>query len=102
MKSIPAIFAVVIFWARGADAGFVVAESCPAGYIEVGVTADGACPSGYADIGQSSDAAACPAGTSEIESVVESGDCTAGQTESVGVITGLSDERGTFAMTCGM
>ncbi|MDR1071695.1 MAG: hypothetical protein LBL21_03575 [Rickettsiales bacterium] len=102
MKYYIAIFAVFIFWSSGAGAGFIVAESCPAGYVEVGVTSDGSCPAGYIDAGQSTDDAACPSNTSEIESVIETGSCPVGQTESVGTITGLSDERGTFDMTCSM
>jgi hypothetical protein len=102
MKYSTAIFTVFIFWATGAEAGFIVAESCPSGYIEVGVTSDGACPSGYVDVGQSTDGAACPSNTSEIESVIEAGNCPVGQTESIGIIMGLSDERGAFSMTCSM
>ncbi|MDR3208473.1 MAG: hypothetical protein LBT45_01335 [Rickettsiales bacterium] len=52
---------------------------------DVGVTADVACPADYADAGQSAD-----------------GVCPAGQTESAGVITGQTDSRETFTMTCGM
>jgi hypothetical protein len=102
MKSFPVIFAAFIFWASCAGAGFIVAESCPAGYVEVGVTSDGACPSGYVNVGQSTDDAACPSNTSEIESVIETGSCPIGQVESIGIITGLSDERGAFSMTCSM
>ncbi|MDR1071017.1 MAG: hypothetical protein LBL21_00010 [Rickettsiales bacterium] len=101
MKSFSAMFAVFVFWATGASAGFIVAESCPAGYVEVGITADVSCPAGYTDAGQSTDDGACPTGASEIESVIETGNCPAGQVESVGIITGLSDERGAFDMTCG-
>jgi hypothetical protein len=99
---IPAMLTVFVLWTVGASAGFIVADSCPAGYIEVGIMSDGACPAGYNEIGQSTDDAACPSGMAEIQSVIESGNCPVGQTESVGVIVGLSDERGAFSMTCSM
>ena len=95
-------FVIFIFSMVGARAMYIVADTCPAGYVEVGITADIACPAGYTEFGQSTDSASCPGGMAEIESVVETENCPSGQNEMTGVITGLTNDADTYTMTCTM